>query len=92
MVLTELPPDTMLIQDVENSSGRVIMTYSISLVGKKNKMVDEIVQVSHEIGDTRSEIPIEGHQVWTLTRASWDSSNAEINSNTQNNFQDATGI
>lgn len=92
MVLTELPPDTILIQEVEKSSGRVVMTSSLSLVGKKKKMVDEIVQISHELGDTSSEIPIEGHQVWRLTRASWDSSNAESSSNTQNNFRDATGV
>ena len=86
MVLTELPPDTMLIQEVEKFSGRVVVTSSLSLAGKKKKMVDEIVQASHALGGASSEIPIEGHQAWRLTRASWDSSNAESNSNTHNNF------
>ena len=76
MALRKLRPDTMLVHEVETSSGRVIMSSSLSLVGNKNKIVDEITQVSHEIDDARSEIHIEGHQAWRLTRASWDSSNA----------------
>ena len=75
MVLIELPADTILIQEVEKSSGRVVMTFILSLVGKKNKIFDEITQMSHEIDDARSKIHIEGHQVRRLTRASWDISN-----------------
>lgn len=61
MVLTELSPDTILINEVEKGSGNIIMTSSISIVNEGR----ELVQVSHEIGDNRKDA-VEGHQVWRL--------------------------
>ena len=87
MVLSELAPDTVLIHEVEKVSGRIVMTSSLSLVGKK--VVDEIVMVSHELG---AEIPVEGHQVWRLTRASWDNNSNGNNNPMDRGFRDTTGV
>lgn len=64
MVLTELAPDTILINEVEKLSGKVIMTSSLSVVNEGR----ELVQVSHEVGGGGSggKSLIEGHQVWRL--------------------------
>jgi hypothetical protein len=61
MLLTELSPDTVLINEVEKSSGKIIMTSSLSIVNEGK----ELVQVSHEVGDG-TDASIEGHQVWRL--------------------------
>jgi hypothetical protein len=71
MILTELAPDTILINEVDSASGKIVMTSSLSLVttGGVSGRVVELVQVSHEVGDNdgggASNI-IEGHQVWRL--------------------------
>jgi hypothetical protein len=71
-VLTEVQPDTVLINEVEKVTGRIVMTSSLSLVpGTDSNVIHELVQVSHEVG---SEPPsgkeksaiIEGHQIWRL--------------------------
>jgi hypothetical protein len=64
MLLTELAPDTILINEMDQASGNVVLTASLSLVGN-----DELVQVSHEVGDAGNDSAssnIEGHQVWRL--------------------------
>lgn len=61
MILTELAPDTVLINEVEKLSGKVIMTSSLSIVNEGK----ELVQVSHEVGSGGKSL-IEGHQVWRL--------------------------
>lgn len=78
MVLTELAPDTILINEVDKASGKVVLTSSLSLVSTRTTPggggggLDELVQVSHEVGDDNSgaaasnNIIIEGHQVWRL--------------------------
>jgi len=65
MLLTEVAPDTILINEVEEASGRTILTASISVVEGRKGM--ELVQISHEIGDGKEGAVIEGHQVWRLT-------------------------
>jgi hypothetical protein len=77
MVLTELAPDTILINEVDSASGNIVLTASISLVTTMvaGRVVNELVQVSHEVGDTnnsggdggsKNKNIIEGHQVWRL--------------------------
>jgi hypothetical protein len=61
MILTELGPDTVLINEVEKGSGKIIMTSSLSIVNEGK----ELVQISHEVGEA-DKIAIEGHQVWRL--------------------------
>jgi hypothetical protein len=85
MVLTELAPDTVLLNEVDKESGKIILTASISLVNGGT----ELVQVSHEVGD--KDTPIEGHQVWRLKKATIvydDFGNDEKNKNL---YRDATG-
>ena len=54
MALTELAPDTILINEVDSASGKIVLTASLSLVtaGGVSGRVSELVQVSHEVGDT----------------------------------------
>jgi hypothetical protein len=74
MVLTELAPDTILINEVDSASGAIVLTASLSLVtgtGNGAGAVgrhDELIQVSHEVGDNNNNKKniIEGHQVWRL--------------------------
>ena len=60
MILTELGPDTILINEVDKASKKIIMTSSLSVVNGGK----ELVQVSHEVGD--GNVSVEGHQVWRL--------------------------
>jgi len=64
MKITELAPDTILINEVEESSGKTILTASVSLIKGSKGM--ELVQVSHEVSDGGKDV-IEGHQVWRLS-------------------------
>lgn len=67
MILSEIAPDTILVNEVEIASGKIIMTCSTSIVhGVYGDM--ELVQISHEVGGGGGEdnTTIEGHQVWTL--------------------------
>lgn len=71
MVVTELLPDTILLNEVEKATGRIIMTSTISLVTDPTDAageVRELIQTSHEVGSAKAEIPIEGHQVWRLKK------------------------
>jgi len=62
MLVSEVGADTILVNEVEMASGKVIMTCSTTITyGVDGK--EELVQVSHEVGDNG----IEGHQVWKLT-------------------------
>lgn len=61
MVLTEIYPDTLLIQEMDRFTGSTVLTASLSVVNP-----DEIIQISHEIGEEG--VPILGHQVWALSR------------------------
>mmetsp|Transcript_11004 Transcript_11004/g.31889 ORF Transcript_11004/g.31889 Transcript_11004/m.31889 type:complete len:260 (+) Transcript_11004:154-933(+) len=78
-VITELTPDTILINEVDRASGRIVMTSSVSLVldpdldPNNDQTVSELVQVSHEVGSpattTNKKQPmIVGHQVWRFRR------------------------
>ena len=60
MELTELPPDTVLINEIDRATGRIIMTSSLSIVNGGT----ELIQVAHEVGE--GENTIEGHQIWRL--------------------------
>ncbi len=64
MLLTEIAPDTILINEIEKNSGRTILTASLSIVEKDNGEM-ELIQISHEVGDNDVS-PIEGHQIWRL--------------------------
>mmetsp|Transcript_25177 Transcript_25177/g.37043 ORF Transcript_25177/g.37043 Transcript_25177/m.37043 type:complete len:174 (+) Transcript_25177:248-769(+) len=69
MALTELSPDTVLLNEVDRKSGKIVLTASLSLVNEG----EELVQVAHEIGKSKSSedgtTPIvEGHQVWRLKK------------------------
>ena len=63
MLVSEIGPDTILINEVDVTSGKIIMTCSTSIVRGTNGK-EELVQTSHEVGDYGG---IEGHQVWRLT-------------------------
>ncbi len=65
MVLTEVQPDTILLNEVEKETGRIILTSTISLVP------DELIQSSHEIG--RGDMPLEGHQLWRFRQRTFGS-------------------
>eukprot|EP01083_Nonionella_stella_P202092 738655_1 len=64
MLLTELAPDTILLNEVEEATGKTILTASLSVIDKGNGDM-ELIQVSHEVGED-SKSPIEGHQSWRL--------------------------
>jgi hypothetical protein len=68
MMLTELAPDTILINEVDRASGKIVMTASLSVVTGAGKELVELIQVSHEVGDNSaaSNSIVEGHQVWRL--------------------------
>jgi hypothetical protein len=67
MVLTEVGPDTILLNEVERESGRIILTTTLSLVP------DELIQSSHEIGTSRT-MPLEGHQLWRFRKRTFSTS------------------
>ena len=75
MVITELDPDTIFINEVDKTSGRIVMTSSLSLVTDytADNSVLQLIQVSHEVAapknaaSTKDNI-IEGHQVWRFRR------------------------
>ena len=64
MLVSEIEPNTILVNEVDITSGKIIMTCSTSIVRGMNGN-EELVQVSHEVGDDGG--GIEGHQVWRLT-------------------------
>ncbi len=70
MKISEIIPDTILINEVEKNSGRIIMTSSISIVQTIRGGL-ELVGVSHEVGDDNNDNDsstetIEGHQIWRM--------------------------
>ena len=68
MILSELPPDTILIQELEKATGNIVLTASLSLV-RGTATADnttELVQIAHELGENGA---LEGHQVWRLQLA-----------------------
>lgn len=66
MLLTEVGSDTILINEVEEATGKTILTASLSITeGPKGK---EVIQVSHEVGEGNQSM--EGHQIWRLTGGS----------------------
>jgi hypothetical protein len=46
LVVAELPPDTVLLNEVDKATGKIVMTTSLSVVNGG----EELVQVSHEVG------------------------------------------
>ena len=83
MVLTEMPPDTVLLNEVDKATGKIVMTCSLSIINGGQ----ELVQVSHEVGDAKSDMPIEGHQIWRLKKATFDEAGADEG----NAYRGATG-
>lgn len=67
MHLSEIYPDTILINEVMRDSGKIIMTSSINIVQGPSGL--ELVGVSHEVGDGGEEV-IEGHQIWRMKSSS----------------------
>ena len=80
MVLTEIDPDTILINEVDKASGRIVMISSLSLVTDHtaDSMVVQLIKVSHEVAAAPKTAPpasnddsnniLEGHQVWRFHR------------------------
>lgn len=68
MLVTELAPDTILINEVEEGSGKILLTASLSIVEGTGANSKELVQISHEVGEV-GKTSIEGHQVWRLSQA-----------------------
>jgi hypothetical protein len=70
MVVTEMDPDTILINEIEKTSGMIIMTSSLSVVyNDAGDQVKELIQISHEVSSSpnnknKATNTIEGHQVW----------------------------
>ena len=69
MLVSEIEPNTILVNEVDITSGKIIMTCSTSIVRGRNGN-EELVQVSHEVGDDGG--GIEGHQVWRLTEMKYE--------------------
>ncbi|KAL7510619.1 hypothetical protein ACHAXN_007478 [Cyclotella atomus] len=67
MKLSEVYPDTILINEEEKATGRTFMTSSISVVEGMKRI--ELIGVSHEVGDEINGM-IEGHQIWRMTASS----------------------
>ncbi|KAL7456456.1 hypothetical protein ACHAWC_008621 [Mediolabrus comicus] len=66
MKISEIIPDTILINEIEKDTGRIIMTSSISIVHTSRGGL-ELVGVSHEVGDNNDDTEtIEGHQIWRM--------------------------
>jgi hypothetical protein len=67
MKISEIIPDTILINEIEKDTGRIIMTSSISIVQTSRGGL-ELVGVSHEVGgdNNNSTETIEGHQIWRM--------------------------
>jgi len=62
MLMSEVGTDTILINEVEEATGKTILTTSTSIIeGGKLAGKDQLVQVSHEVGEG-----IDGHQIWRL--------------------------
>eukprot|EP00548_Thalassiothrix_antarctica_P006404 CAMPEP_0194148982 /NCGR_PEP_ID=MMETSP0152-20130528/35754_1 /TAXON_ID=1049557 /ORGANISM="Thalassiothrix antarctica, Strain L6-D1" /LENGTH=109 /DNA_ID=CAMNT_0038850893 /DNA_START=319 /DNA_END=648 /DNA_ORIENTATION=+ len=61
MILTELPPDKVLINEIDKATGKIVMSSSILVINGGK----ELIQVSHESGNAKGKW-IEGHQVWHL--------------------------
>jgi len=74
-VITELDCDTILINEIDKGSGRIVMSSSLSLVTDYtvDSTVVELIQVSHEVAAPKTnpksnKSVIEGHQVWRFHR------------------------
>ncbi|KAL7544351.1 hypothetical protein ACHAWF_010505 [Thalassiosira exigua] len=68
MKVSEILPDTILINEVEIESGKTVMTSSVSIMQGQRGV--ELVGASHEVGDGLGEsnsAVIEGHQIWRLS-------------------------
>ena len=63
MKLSEIAPDTILINEVEKESGKIIMTSSITVL--QTNRGTELVGASHEVGEVGKDA-IEGHQLWRM--------------------------
>ena len=87
MKLSEVYPDTILINEEERATGKTIMTSSVSIVQGRNGM--ELVGVSHEVGDEMKNV-IEGHQIWRMI-ASSSSPVIKYNDFDEVGFRDTTG-
>eukprot|EP00579_Thalassiosira_antarctica_P000128 CAMPEP_0201868910 /NCGR_PEP_ID=MMETSP0902-20130614/2616_1 /ASSEMBLY_ACC=CAM_ASM_000551 /TAXON_ID=420261 /ORGANISM="Thalassiosira antarctica, Strain CCMP982" /LENGTH=249 /DNA_ID=CAMNT_0048394315 /DNA_START=23 /DNA_END=772 /DNA_ORIENTATION=+ len=75
MTVAEMYPDTVLVNEVEAMSGKVVMTTSLSIVdGGKG-----LVMVSHEVGSGGPTTQIDGHQIWRLRKAKIPNGDASEN-------------
>lgn len=73
-VISELEPDTILINEVDVATNQIVMTSSLNLVTDytADSTVLQLIQVSHEVSSSSSNDKtnsiIEGHQVWRYLR------------------------
>lgn len=86
MLLTELSPDTLLLNEVDKASEKTIMTASLSIVDEGK----ELVQVSHEVGEG-PELSIEGHQIWRLKKSRRSDYSLD-DDGIEKNYREATGV
>lgn len=63
-VLTEVPPETILLNEVDKATNKVIFTASVSIASE-----DELVQISHEVEPGQNGVQDEGHKIWRLRRS-----------------------
>ena len=69
MILTELDPDTIMINEVDRATHKLVMTSSVSLVTDPadDNTVMQLILVSHEVvasPQTGKDSIIKGHQIW----------------------------
>mmetsp|Transcript_22751 Transcript_22751/g.40256 ORF Transcript_22751/g.40256 Transcript_22751/m.40256 type:complete len:268 (+) Transcript_22751:96-899(+) len=60
LFISEVPPDTLLIHEVEKATGKVVLAGSMTIVADG----EEIVQVSHEIENGKPQ----GAQIWKMVK------------------------
>mmetsp|Transcript_26954 Transcript_26954/g.45926 ORF Transcript_26954/g.45926 Transcript_26954/m.45926 type:complete len:242 (-) Transcript_26954:248-973(-) len=88
MKLSEVYPDTILINEVEKATGKIVMTSSINIVRGVSGSL-ELVGVSHEVGDDNDNA-IEGHQIWRMTASSSSTTASDTISFDEFDFRSAT--
>jgi len=67
MLLTEVGSNTLLVNEVDVTTGKTILTSSTSITHGVDGE-EELLQVSHEVMNAGG---IEGHQIWRLTESKY---------------------
>ena len=70
VLLCEVPPSTILLNEIEIASGKIVLSSSLSITDNG----DQLVQVAHEMGSKggkaarAGEPTVEGYQIWRLKK------------------------